>query len=402
MDWQLISHYILGIVTLPVSIYTVKSVVYNVGTLFDEDLTIKDRNLLKQFAFFVLLPMVVLFHEIGHAITARYFGATITAFHWSMFWGEVVIDGKLTPFQHYVVALAGNLFQLATCFFALALALIETSPALVALSVYFYIFNGLACLIGYPLLSLTAWNDDFAMIYGQPSIQIATVTGIIHVFLISLFLYTFFSTNCRLWFVKKTRPAWYKEFSKVLARAQQENDAINYLSVAWQYYFVGLDRLCEKTLDKVQELDSQLMDVWLLRGYIHQSKGRFESAILCFKEITDSSCPDKILTARAWMACGHCQAQQIENSRTAKPDWHEVLKSYKQAALTDSSLADPHYYLGVTLIKAELLKDAEAELLLCQNNQRAGKEALTWLDPVLGSMVQQEINAIRSITRSKQ
>ena len=47
-------------------------------------------------------------------------------------------------------------------------------------------------------------------------------------------------------------------------------------------------------------------------------------------------------------------------------------------------------------------KDAEAELLLCQNNQRAGKEALTWLDPVLGSMVQQEINTIRSINRGKQ
>jgi hypothetical protein len=257
MDWQLISHYILGIVTLPVSIYTVKCVVENFGTLFDEDLTIKDRNLLKQFAFFVLLPMVVLFHEIGHALAARYFGATVTAFHWSIFWGEVVIDGKLTPFQHYVIALAGNLFQLATCFFALGLALIETSPALVALSVYFYIFNGLACLIGYPLLSLTAWNDDFAMIYGQPNLQIATITGIVHLLLIALFLFTFFSTTGRLWFVKKTRPAWYKEFSKVLARAQQENDAINYLSVAWQYYFVGLDRLCEKSLDKVQELDSQ-------------------------------------------------------------------------------------------------------------------------------------------------
>lgn len=402
MDWQLISHYILGIVTLPVSIYTVKCVVENFGTLFDEDLTIKDRNLLKQFAFFVLLPMVVLFHEIGHALAARYFGATVTAFHWSIFWGEVVIDGKLTPIQHYIIALAGNLFQLATCFFALGLALIETSPALVALSVYFYIFNGLACLIGYPLLSLTAWNDDFAMIYGQPNLQIATITGIVHLLLIALFLFTFFSTTGRLWFVKKTRPAWYKEFSKVLARAQQENDAINYLSVAWQYYFVGLDRLCEKSLDKVQELDGQLMDVWLLRGYIHQSKGRFESAILCFKEITDSGCPDKVLIARAWMACGHCQAQQIENSRAAKPDWHEVLKSYKQASLTESSLADPHYYLGVTLIKAELLKDAEAELLLCQNNQRAGKEALTWLDPMLGSMVQQEINAIRNLSRGKQ
>jgi hypothetical protein len=195
MDWQLISHYILGIVTLPVSIYTVKCVVENFGTLFDEDLTIKDRNLLKQFAFFVLLPMVVLFHEIGHALAARYFGATVTAFHWSIFWGEVVIDGKLTPFQHYVIALAGNLFQLATCFFALGLALIETSPALVALSVYFYIFNGLACLIGYPLLSLTAWNDDFAMIYGQPNLQIATITGIVHLLLIALFLFTFFSTT---------------------------------------------------------------------------------------------------------------------------------------------------------------------------------------------------------------
>ncbi|CAN5178561.1 hypothetical protein BH11CYA1_BH11CYA1_15790 [soil metagenome] len=402
MDWQLISHYILGVVTLPVSIYTVKSVVDNVGTLFDEDLTIKDRNLLKQFAFFVLLPMVVLFHEIGHALAARYFGASITAFHWSMFWGEVVIDGKLTPFQHYVIALAGNLFQLSTCFFALGLAFIEASPALVALAVYFYLFNGLACLIGYPLLSLTAWNDDFAMIYGQPDLKIAIITGAIHLALIALFLYTFFSTTGRMWFVKKTRPAWYKEFSKVLARAQQENDAINYLAVAWQYYFVGLDRLCEKSLVKVQELDNQLMDVWLLRGYVNQSKGRYESAILCFKEISDGACPDKVLLARAWMACGHCQAQQIENSRAPKPDWHEVLKSYKQAAMADGSLADPHYYLGVTLVKAELLKDAEAELLLCQNNQKAGKEVLSWLDPMLGSMVQQEINAIRLQTRAKQ
>jgi tetratricopeptide (TPR) repeat protein len=413
MDYNLIGHYFLAIVTLPVSIYTIKSVIENAGTLFDDDLTIKDRTLLKQFAFFVLLPLVVLFHELGHALAARYYGATISAFHWSMFWGEVVIDGRLSPVQQFVIALSGNVFQLTMCFFALALAFIEGAPALVALSIYFYLFNGLACLIGYPLLSLTAWNDDFSVIYGQPTmIAQGTITGVIHLLLIALFLWSCFSTKCRLWFVKKTRPLWFREFSKVLARAQQEDDAVNYLAVAWQYYFVGLDALCAEALDKVEERDPQLMDVWLLRGYINQSKSRYDSAILCFKEITDKDAnegrvnegnlsEDKVLKARAWMARGHCLTQKIETpGKSAQASaWHEVLKTYKQASLTDASLADPHYYLGLTLIKAGLAKDAEAEFLLCQNSSN---RALTWLDPVLGSMVQVELNAIRSQERSQQ
>lgn len=406
MDYNLLGHYFLAILTLPVSIYTIKSVIDNASTLFDEDLTLKDRTLLKQFAFFVLLPLVVLFHELGHALAARYYGATISAFHWSMFWGEVVIDGRLTPMQSYVIALSGNLFQLVMCFFALALAFIEGAPALVALSIYFYLFNGLACLIGYPLLSLTAWNDDFSVIYGQPSMVMqGTITGAIHLLLIALFLWSCFSTRCRLWFVKKTRPVWYREFSKVLARAKQEDDAVNYLAVAWQYYFVGLDTLCTDALAKVAERDPKLLDVWLLRGYINQSKGRYDSAILCFSEITDSTEADKtgdekILRARAWMARGHCLSQKLDGaSKTPQTAWHEVLKTYKQASLTDPTLADPHYYLGLTLVKAGLAKDAESEFLLCQNSSN---RALTWLDPMLGSMVQVELNAIRSQERSQQ
>ncbi len=396
MDWQLISHYLLAILSLPVAVVTIKNVVENSATLFDEDLTLKDRVLLKQFAFFVLLPVVVLFHELGHALAARFYGATISAFHWSMFWGEVTIDGRLSPLQHYVIAMAGNLFQLSGCFFVLAVAAMESSPAIVALCVYFYLFNGLACLLGYPLLSLTSWNDDFAIIYGQGGPVLGTVTGIIHLILIALFLASFFSTTTRLWFVRKTRPAWYREFAKTLARAEQENDAVNYLAVAWQYYFVGLDKLCEKCLNIVEKLDAKLMDVWLLRGYINQSKGRFESAILCFAEITSAE-GDKTLQARAWMARGHCLAQKLENAKN--PDWHDILKIYKQASVVDPELADPHYYLGVTLIKAGLLSDAEAELQLCQGSQG---RVLTWLDPMLGSMVQQEVNNIRSRSRTKQ
>ncbi len=398
MDWQLISHYLLAILTLPVSVITVKSVIENSGTLFDEDLTIKDRVLLKQFAFFVLLPVVVLFHELGHALAARFYGANISAFHWSMFWGEVTIDGRLSPLQHYVIALAGNLFQLSACFFALVLAVIESSPAIVALCIYFYLFNGLACLIGYPILSLTSWNDDFAIIYGQGGPVLGTVTGIIHLILIALFLSSYFSTPGKFWFVRKTRPAWYREFAKTLSRAKQENDAVNYLAVAWQYYFVGLDKLCEQCLITVEKLDAKLMDVWLLRGYINQSKGRFDSAILCFEEITSNdNDSDKTLQARAWMACGHCLAQKLENTRS--PQWHDVLKTYKQASTVAPELADPHYYLGVTLIKAGLLSDAEAELQLCQGSKG---RVLTWLDPMLGSMVQQEVNTIRSMSRTKQ
>jgi tetratricopeptide (TPR) repeat protein len=173
------------------------------------------------------------------------------------------------------------------------------------------------------------------------------------------------------------------------------------LSQAWQFYFVGLDKSAEVALDKVEDADKSLREVWLLRGYLHQSRGRYKSAVLCFEQITSNPPEDKSLLARAWMARGHCLAEQLDNMEGKagdKKDYQDVLMSYKQASSADTLMADPHYYLGVTLTKAGQMKDAEGELELCQNYAKRG---LSWLDPILASFVRDAQAEIREASKPK-
>jgi len=400
MDWQLISHYVVAILLLPVVVVTVRTVVKNSASLFDDDLTAKDRAILKQFALFLILPVVALFHEMGHAIVARLLGVDVIAFHWSLFFGQVDVAGQLTPLQTFTIALAGNAFQLIATLGALAIAVLSRSPAIVALNIYIYLLAGSSCLIFYPLLSLVGWNYDYAIIYGSPERGLALAVGVIHLTLIALFSWTFLSEKARLWFARKTRPVWAKEYDKVYARVQAEPNAVNVLSQAWQFYFVGLDKSAEEALDRIEDLDKDLKEVWLLRGYLHQSKGRYRSAILCFEQITAAHGEDKNLSARAWMARGHCLGDELEvgTKKTDNKDYQPILMSYKQAAGAAGSLADPHYYLAVTLIKAGQIKEAEAELEICQNYAKRG---LSWLDPILATMIRDALSDIRQAIKAQ-
>jgi hypothetical protein len=98
------------------------------------------------------------------------------------------------------------------------------------------------------------------------------------------------------------------------------------------------------------------------------------------------------------MARGHCLTEQMEADKK-KIDWPEVLQAYKAATECQSNLLDPYYYLGATLVKANMPADAEAPLNLCQNGQSRG---LSWFDPTLPGLVQKELTQLRSLGRSKQ
>jgi tetratricopeptide (TPR) repeat protein len=398
MDLQLISHYVVAILVLPILVLTVRNVVKNSASLFDEDLTAKDRSILKQFAIFLLLPVVALFHELGHAITAKMLGIEVVAFHWSLFFGQVDIAGHRTPLEDFTIALAGNVFQMVATLAALLIAIVSRSPAIVALNIYLYLFSGFSCLVFYPLLSFISWNYDYSIIYGSEERLAAALTGVVHITLTALFAWTFLSQRARLWFARKTRPTWAREYEKVQARVDAEPNAVNLLSLAWQFYFVGLDKSAETTLDRAEALDPALKDVWLLRGYLHQSKGRYNTAVLCFEQITSGSGAeraDKQLAARAWMARGHClseKAAQEKGGKETVSDLQPILMSYKQSIEANPALADGHYYLAVTLVKCGQFTEAESEAELCQNY---AKRDLTWLDPILATMVRDLVAEIR-------
>lgn len=396
LNWNQISNTIIGIILLPFSLRTVKSLIDNKQTLFDDDLTKADRTILKQAALFVLLPIVVLVHELGHLLACYVYQVKVVSFHWALFWGEVSWRGTVTPAAPAVIAAAGNLFQLACALSALLVALAVRSPAVVALATYTYLWAGFSCLVFYPLVSIASWDYDFAILYGSPDKRIVWGAALIHIILAWGFIYSFVSDRTKLWFAEKTRPVWAREFKRIKETAQREGTAVSYLALAWQYYLVGLDGPAEKTLQTVEQLDEENLDVWLLRGYIMQSQSKFDTADYCFEKIVQGN-SDSTLRARAYMAKGHCLFEKMSEAKSR--DMQPVLTSYKHAAQSAKDLADPHYYMAIVYKEEKNLESAEIELKICQNAQRQG---LNWLDPVLANMARQELLSLRNASKEKQ
>jgi tetratricopeptide (TPR) repeat protein len=380
MGFDLFSNYLIAIFSIPFVVLTIKSVIKNADSLFDEELSNQDRALLKQFTCFVLLPLIVLFHELGHAIIALALNAQITGFHWSLFWGEVVLKGALDPQKLYFIALAGNLFELLAGFFALAIALLAQSPAIVALAIYVYSICLFHCLLAYPLLSFARWNYDFAMIYGS-DLSTTLITALLHLALIAFFLYSYFGAKPRLNFNAKTRPSWYKQLIKIEERAKKEPQAINYLALGWQYYLVGLNRQALDALDKAQNLEPTLLEIWLLHGYIEQNKGHYLSATTCFEEIEKAGCQNLDLLARSFMARGHCLMEEAEKAR--KPNYDKAIAAYTDALNITPQYLDPYYYLALTFIAKD---EKEEALVLIRKALQGEKAGLTWQDSGLSRL----------------
>ena len=160
------------------------------GTLFlvarrwrvfwDRDFTAEDRRLATQCAVFVVPPIVVLVHEVGHVLGARLVGGQVLGFHYGLIEGSVRIAGGLSVGELWWVALSGNLVG-ATTGLAMAVAGIAVAGMPRALR-RILIMGGLLQvafqLVIYPLLSLSARFGDWQVIYdfgATPGLSTATL-----------------------------------------------------------------------------------------------------------------------------------------------------------------------------------------------------------------------------------
>lgn len=164
------------------------------GTLFllvrrwrafwDTDLTAEDRRLATQAAVFVVPPVVVLVHELGHLVAARSLGGRVLGFHYGLIEGSVNVAGGLSTAQFWFVALAGNL---AGGLAGLGLAAVGARGARLPRALrHLLVMGGLLevafHLVIYPLISLSAHAGDWRVIYdfsATPGLSLAT--AVVHV-----------------------------------------------------------------------------------------------------------------------------------------------------------------------------------------------------------------------------
>ena len=176
--------------------------VRNFRQTFDRNFTHQDRMLVDQASFFVLLPVAVALHEIGHAVAIQLYGGEVLDWGFYGFAGYVAFDPhEFTDAQQIVVAAAGNLVNLLLAAIALALVFLRRPPfraAINQLLIQFTWISLLNALVVYPVLDIVSGlNGDWAQMYSfsVPTLSLAIL--VIHLLVLAALFWAWKSPTMR-------------------------------------------------------------------------------------------------------------------------------------------------------------------------------------------------------------
>ncbi|MGB3638644.1 MAG: GNAT family N-acetyltransferase [Rivularia sp. (in: cyanobacteria)] len=174
----------MAIIYAILSIDTILRLSNNWGSFWDDKVSAKDRFLLERVAVFILIPLGVFFHEVGHALATLQVGGEVREFQWRVAWGYVIAVGNFLPVESWWIAFSGNLVSIALGYLAiLAIPLVKKA----VLKHLFYTFAQaqlVYSLVAYPLFSFTAFRGDWIHIYNFSVKPYAQITLGIHIFLV--------------------------------------------------------------------------------------------------------------------------------------------------------------------------------------------------------------------------
>jgi hypothetical protein len=148
--------------------------------LFDQTVTPRDRQQLAEVSFFLLVPIGVLLHELGHVVAIWQAGGQVVGFGFLFFMGWVEHTGDYTAGQLYWIALSGNLVNVLLGLAALLIAL--SGRFGYAVNWLLLVFGGMelaTALVFYPMLDIASGlHGDWSTLYrsGGPSGMAATAT----------------------------------------------------------------------------------------------------------------------------------------------------------------------------------------------------------------------------------
>ncbi|MBV6627842.1 MAG: GNAT family N-acetyltransferase [Rivularia sp. (in: Bacteria)] len=167
-----------------ISIDTILRLANNWGSFWDDKVTAKDRFILERVAVFILIPLGVFFHEVGHALATLQVGGEVREFQWRVVWGYVIAVGNFLPVESWWIAFSGNLVSIALGFLAiLAVPLVKKT----VLKHLFYTFSQaqlVYSLVVYPIFSFTTSRGDWLTIYDFSIKPYAQITLGIHLLIV--------------------------------------------------------------------------------------------------------------------------------------------------------------------------------------------------------------------------
>ncbi len=309
------------------------TLVKNWRAFTDAQLTPFDKQLASQLAFFVFIPIGVLFHELGHAAATYQVGGSIDwlngGFHYALFWGYVQPLGRFSVLQDWWIALSGNLVSVLYGFLPLVILPFANKSWLKYTLVTLARIQLGWSLIGYPLLTFAGFEGDWTTIYfANPVLGIP-------VFVLQVALIV------ALWLIDRSQRVrrWEMKLNPGVGEQLRTLDA-------------GIARHSQGAARGVP-VSPQAVQAILARGNFFASNGQPDLARSDYRTVLKLD-PQN---SRALFNLGQLEMMRKNYSAAGKR-----FRTVLQAAAQDASIAGrAHYGLALCLYQSGKVKDAIAE-----------------------------------------
>lgn len=170
-----------------VAVGVIRRLIKNRESFWDDDITPQDRRLVTEVSFFILIPVGVLLHELGHALATWQVGGTVVDFEWRIFWGYIIPEGIFTQTQRWWIALSGNLVSVLIGIIPLLIVNHVRKEIIREILLYFAKIELIYSLIFYPAFSFVGFMGDWVRIYDFSVKPYAQVTLAVHIIILFIF-----------------------------------------------------------------------------------------------------------------------------------------------------------------------------------------------------------------------
>lgn len=291
---------------------------------WDDDFTVEDRRMATQVAVFLVPPVVVLLHELGHFFTAKALGVRVTGFDYGLFHGSVTVDGPRTIEEMWLIALSGNVVGAAV-----GLAMVVTGMVGVRLRRslrYLLVSGGLLelvfSLVVYPFLSLSARFGDWVMLYSRRTETLSWGLGVVHAAaLLGLFVWWKRSGKASLFAIGTGAE---KEIGRLRAAVEAvPTDSARWLALADFYARRGELSLARSTVEEGVDACGDVPRLMLGLTRLSMFQARWNDAVMAARRGLQGEAPEDVrqpLWANLALAL-----TQMERFDHALPAYREIM-----------------------------------------------------------------------------
>jgi hypothetical protein len=263
---------------------------------WDAQITPKDQELAQRLAIFVLTPIGVLLHEIGHSLATWQVGGTVSTFQWRFYWGYIIPSGDFSSVEYWWIAFSGNLVSILLGLLPIPFIPYIRKRIMGELLYSFVCVELIYSLIIYPVMSFALREGDWVKIYDftvQPYAPLAAIFQVVLLWGLWRLNHSQKATYWRLSRNTNTLEIWEKLKTNI---AEQPKDVQPPLELAYFLLQNNEVSAAKKVANKVYKIAPQENRVRIFKIAMDCTRRKYRKAVQSGQQLlnTELSSEDQI------------------------------------------------------------------------------------------------------------